>query len=194
MWERPPVSCCLPLPGAWRPRAALWLLGADWLGSGRRGWQPAEWRVGCGRPAEQPTHADQRRERLQDPQGPIHRHSVFQGPLLQPWILWGEARNLNVFFMLILNVCFLLSKGKKTFVCVAFWFQGSCWIQFQVDKIIRFVKNQGLSLSFFSQHVFILLTALYLPERAIYIISLIQSTWRMLHRYTRYISCSQGLN
>lgn len=150
MWERPSVSCCLPLPGAWRPRAALWLLGADWLGSGGRSWQPAEWRVGCGRPAEQPTHADQRRERLQDPQGPIHRHSVLQGPLLQPRILWGEARNLNVYFMLILNVWFFLLKwAKKTFVWVAFWFQGSCWIQFQVDKITRFVKNQGLLLSFF---------------------------------------------
>lgn len=42
-------------------------------------------------------------------------------------------------------------KGEKktTFVRVAFWFQGSCWIQFQVDKITRFVKNQGLLLSFF---------------------------------------------
>lgn len=78
--------------GARRPRAARRLLGAGWLSSGGRGRQPTERGVGRGRPAEQPTHADQRRERLQDPPSPIHSHTVLQGPLLQPWILRGEAQ------------------------------------------------------------------------------------------------------
>lgn len=83
-------------PGTRRPRAALRLLGAHWLGAGGRSRQPAERRVGRGRPAEQPTHADPRRERLQDPASAIHRHPVLQGPLLQSWILRGDASRYSL--------------------------------------------------------------------------------------------------
>lgn len=75
--------------GSWRPRAALWLLGADWFSSRWRRRQPTERRVGRWCTTEQPPHADQRGERVQDPQGPLHRHSVLQRPLLQPGLLRG---------------------------------------------------------------------------------------------------------
>lgn len=84
-------ECSALLSGSWRPRAALRLLGADRFGSGRRRRQPAERRVGRGRAAEQPPHADQRGERVQDPQGPLHRHPVLQRPLLRQGILRGTA-------------------------------------------------------------------------------------------------------
>lgn len=80
------------LSGSWRPRAALRLLGADRFSSGWRCRQLAERRVGRGRATEQPAHADQRGERVQDPQGPLHRHPVLQRPLLQQGILRGTAQ------------------------------------------------------------------------------------------------------
>lgn len=80
------------LSGSWRPWAALRLLGADRFSSGWRCRQLAERRVGRGRATEQPAHADQRGERVQDPQGPLHRHPVLQRPLLQQGILRGTAQ------------------------------------------------------------------------------------------------------
>lgn len=116
------MSSRLPLPGARRSRAALWLLGADWLSSGGRGWQPAERRVGRGRPAEQQAHADQRGERLQDPPSPIHSHAVLQGPLLQPRILWGEPHTLKWSHPFLLSgdfqiccCCFFTFERRKVF-------------------------------------------------------------------------------
>lgn len=87
----PKLMSSYPPPGTWRPRAALRLLGADRPGASRWRRQPAERRVGRGRPAEQPAHDDQGGERLQDSHGPLDRHAVLQGPLLQPRILRGKS-------------------------------------------------------------------------------------------------------
>lgn len=103
--------------GARRPRAARRLLGAGWLSSGGRGRQPTERGVRRGRPAEQPTHADQRRERLQDPPSPIHSHTVLQGPLLQLWVLRGEAQIYcgcqNVVGLGLFCFCFFTSNKER---------------------------------------------------------------------------------
>lgn len=114
------------LSGARRPRATLWLLGADWLSSSRRCRQSAEWRVRRGRPAEQPTHADQRRERLKGPESPIHCHAVLQGPPLQPRILRGEVHTLKSSLEVVvwfLDVCmynlvlYIYIKGQSSLSC-----------------------------------------------------------------------------
>lgn len=144
------LTSCHPLPGTGGPRAALWLLGADWFGSSRRRRQSAERRVRRRRPAEQPTHADQRGEHLQDPASQIHRHAVLQGPLLQPRILWGEAHWHSVIFKCICY-CFSSLNGKKVF--------GVCYIKFDGDRITRIapsLRNYLSNLFYFLVFLFVL--------------------------------------
>lgn len=86
---------CFFSPGPRWPRVALRLLGAGRLGSGGRRRQPAKRRVGRGRPAQQPAHANPRGEHFQDPASEIHGDPVLQGPLLQPRILRGDAQQLK---------------------------------------------------------------------------------------------------
>lgn len=83
------IWCCIQ--GSWRPRAALWFLGADRSCSGRRRRQSAERGVRCGRSAQQQAHDDPGRKRVQNPARAIHGHTLLQGTLLQPWLLWGET-------------------------------------------------------------------------------------------------------